>query len=87
MSRNPKNFGPFQRVPVISREALAELLVPKYLAEVPEKDGWGHPYEYRLQTGDLDPVVGSVHGLDDPGETIRVMAERRAVGKVILRLR
>ena len=40
-----------------------------------------------LLTGHLKPVVGSVHGLDNPGETIREMAERRAVGKVVLRMR
>jgi NADPH2:quinone reductase len=40
-----------------------------------------------LLTGHLNPIVGSVHGLDDPAGTIRVMAERRAVGKVVLRMR
>lgn len=40
-------------VPVISREALAKVLVPKYIAAIPETDGWGHPYEYRLETQDL----------------------------------
>src|SRR5262245_23853316 len=32
-------------IPVISREDLAKILVPKYIAAIPEKDGWGHPYE------------------------------------------
>ena len=40
-------------VPVISREELAKVLVPKYIEAIPEKDGWGHPYEYRLETQDL----------------------------------
>src|SRR6185436_14350617 len=39
-------------VPVISRDALAKILVPKYIQAIPEQDGWGHPYEYRLNTQD-----------------------------------
>ena len=41
------------RIPMISREELAKVLVPKYIAQIPEADGWGHPYEYRLETKDL----------------------------------
>jgi NADPH2:quinone reductase len=60
--------------------------------------GWlgGHP-EARMEigrrvaelmkTGHIRPIVGSIHGLDDPGATIREMLERRAVGKVVLRMR
>jgi hypothetical protein len=44
----------FSPIPVISREDLAKVLVPKYIAAIPEKDGWGNPYEFRLNTGDLD---------------------------------
>lgn len=36
------------RLPVISYQELAQLLVPQYLEAVPEKDGWGHPFEFRL---------------------------------------
>jgi hypothetical protein len=39
-------------VPEISREELAKILVPKYIPAIPQKDGWGHPYEYRLNTQD-----------------------------------
>ncbi|MDP9119990.1 MAG: hypothetical protein M3O15_01250 [Acidobacteriota bacterium] len=52
------------RIPVIGREELAKLLVPKYLAAIPENDGWGHPYEFRLATANL--------------EAVRVMAVRSA---------
>jgi hypothetical protein len=47
-------------VPVISREDLAKVLVPKYIPAIPEKDGWGHPYEFHLNTKDPDavPVMG-----------------------------
>jgi len=47
----------FQRVPVISREDLAALLVPKYIAAIPAEDGWGHPYEFRLNTKDPDAIT------------------------------
>src|SRR4051812_8516412 len=40
----------FSPIPVISREELAKVLVPKYIAAIPEKDGWGNPYEFRLNT-------------------------------------
>jgi hypothetical protein len=33
---------------VISAEELKDLLVPEYIARIPEKDGWGNPYEFRL---------------------------------------
>lgn len=44
----------FAVIPVISREELAKILVPKYIAAIPEKDGWGHPYEFRLNTQDAN---------------------------------
>jgi hypothetical protein len=34
--------------PAISYGELRKILVPVYLQEIPEKDGWGHPYEYYL---------------------------------------
>lgn len=40
------------QVPVISRADLERLLVPKYIARVPEKDAWGNAYEYRLNVQD-----------------------------------
>src|SRR4051794_17781760 len=44
----------FAAIPVISREELAKVLVPKYIAAIPEKDGWGNPYEFRLNTQDAN---------------------------------
>ena len=52
-------------VPVISREDLRKVLVPRYLAEIPEKDGWGNPYEFHLNT--TDPNAVRVMGLRSPG--------------------
>jgi hypothetical protein len=43
-------------VPEISREELEKLLVPKYLPSIPQQDGWGHPYEFRLNTADPSAV-------------------------------
>lgn len=40
------------KFPNIPRSKLEELLVPAYLQSVPEKDGWGHPYDIRLNVAD-----------------------------------
>ena len=40
-----------------------------------------------LQAGHIHPIVGSVHGLDEGGEALRALADRRAVGKVVIRVR
>jgi hypothetical protein len=37
----------------ISQEQLERLLVPRYIARLPAVDGWGHPYEVRLNTQNL----------------------------------
>ncbi|HEV2852834.1 MAG TPA: hypothetical protein VHC97_08530 [Thermoanaerobaculia bacterium] len=52
-------------VPVISREELTKILVPKYIASIPEKDGWGNSYEFHLNT--TDPNAVQVMGLRSPG--------------------
>lgn len=43
-------------VPVISREELEKVLVPKYIPSIPQQDGWGHPYDFRLNTQDPNAV-------------------------------
>jgi hypothetical protein len=43
-------------IPVISSEDLAKLLVPKYIDAIPATDGWGKPYEFRLQTKDPNAI-------------------------------
>lgn len=60
-STQPQNI---QDIPVISRADLAKILVPKYIAAIPEKDGWGHPYELHLTT---DPNAVTVFGLRSGG--------------------
>jgi ABC-type glycerol-3-phosphate transport system substrate-binding protein len=47
----------FAKIPVISRQELTALLVPKYIAAIPETDGWGHPYELRLNTKDPEAIL------------------------------
>lgn len=54
---------------------------PEYLREQ-----WGDLRRH-LESGALDPILGSVHPLDNAAEAIRELDERRATGKVILRTR
>lgn len=52
-----------ENIPLISLDELKKLLHPSdtffYIIEIPEKDAWGNPYEYRLKQGNavLDPQV------------------------------
>jgi hypothetical protein len=68
----------FDRIPAISHDDLAKLLVPKYLAAIPEKDGWGHPYEFHLNTADLHATT--IMGLRSPGRDGRFSGDSYAVG-------
>jgi hypothetical protein len=59
--------------PLISRQDLEDFLVPKYIQEIPEIDGWGSPYEVRLNT---DDVMGkTVMSIRSPGRDGRYSAE------------
>lgn len=49
----------------ISRAELVKILVPDYLQEVPETDGWGHPYEFYLNVA--DPQAREVMSIRSPG--------------------
>ena len=40
-----------------------------------------------VQSGDIDPPIGPVFPLDDAAAAIRVLDERRAVGRVLVRIR
>jgi hypothetical protein len=44
-------------IPAISRQDLAKVLVPRYIAAIPEQDGWGHPYDFHLDTKNPDAFV------------------------------
>jgi hypothetical protein len=67
----------FTRVPVISREELAAILVPRYIAAIPEADGWGHPYELRLNTKDPNATV--VMGVRSGGRDGQLSGDSYAV--------
>ncbi len=64
-AENEANSVDINAVPVISREDLEKILVPKYIAEIPKQDGWGHPYEFHLNT--KDPNAVRVMGLRSAG--------------------
>lgn len=65
-------------VPVISREELAKVLVPKYIASIPEKDGWGNPYEFHLNT--TDPNAEHVMGLRSAGKDGKLSGDVYVIG-------
>ncbi len=65
-------------VPVISREELAKVLVPKYIASIPEKDGWGNPYEFHLNT--TDPKAEHAMGLRSAGKDGRFSTDVYVIG-------
>ena len=47
---------------------------------------WGEILPF-IQSGDIDPPIGPVFALDDAAAAIRVLDERRAVGRVLVRIR
>ena len=66
------------KVPVISREDLRKILVPKYIAEIPEKDGWGNPYDFHLETN--NPEATMVMGLRSAGRDGQFSGDTYEVG-------
>lgn len=56
------------RYPPLSRAELQEILVPQYIQTVPERDGWGNPYEYFLNVEDpLAPNVMTIRSAGKDG--------------------
>jgi len=51
--------------PLISRDDLEDLLVPNYIAAIPETDAWGNPFEVRLNTDNL--MARTVMSIRSPG--------------------
>jgi hypothetical protein len=62
---NKRKTVNIQDNPEISRDDLEDFLVPKYLAQIPEKDAWGNPYEVRVNTDNL--MARTVIGIRSPG--------------------
>jgi hypothetical protein len=66
------------RLPVISYQELTQLLVPQYITAVPEKDGWGHPFEYRLDRE--HPLGKSVMAIRSAGADGTFSGDRYKLG-------
>jgi hypothetical protein len=62
----------------ISHAELEKILVPQYLQTVPERDGWGHPYELYLNVKNV--LAPQVMGIRSPGRDGRFSANRYSVG-------
>lgn len=65
------------RYSVLSLEELREILVPTYMQQVPEKDGWGNPFEYYLNIG--NPLAEQVMSIRSPGGDGRFSADSYTV--------
>ena len=63
--------------PPISFQELEKVLVPHYLAKLPETDGWGHPYEYYLNAA--DPTAERIMMIRSPGKDGRFSEGRYGV--------
>ncbi|HWM90128.1 MAG TPA: hypothetical protein VN493_05125 [Thermoanaerobaculia bacterium] len=68
----------FLLYPEISHSDLESLLVPQYIQSVPELDGWGHPYDYRLNTA--NPLAQQVMAIRSPGRDGAFSGNSYAVG-------
>jgi hypothetical protein len=61
-------FVDITRYSLISHEDLNEILVPRYLQEIPTEDGWGHPYEFYLGVDNVtSPQVMSIRSAGRDG--------------------
>ena len=65
-------------VPAISAAELEHVLVPKYIAAIPRTDGWGHPYEFRLNT--REPNADYVMAIRSPGADGKYAANLYTIG-------
>ncbi|MEO6193804.1 MAG: hypothetical protein ABIS20_12400 [Thermoanaerobaculia bacterium] len=62
---------------VISSQELKKLLVPQYLGQLPETDGWGYPFEFRVNVKD---VLGeNVMMIRSPGRDGKYSVEKYSV--------
>jgi NADPH:quinone reductase len=58
-----------------------------FLADLPFLQEQWRDVRPLVESGALDPVIGSVHPLEDAGQALLEMDERRARGKVLLQVR
>ncbi|HEX5715890.1 MAG TPA: DUF2059 domain-containing protein [Thermoanaerobaculia bacterium] len=59
--------------PVLSHDEVQSILLPQYMQTVPERDGWGHPYEYYLNVE--NPLAKHVMAIRSPGRDGRFSAD------------
>lgn len=64
--------------PEISHADLEKILVPEYITDIPELDGWGHPYEFHLNTE--NPMAERVMAIRSPGRDGEFSGEDYEVG-------
>jgi hypothetical protein len=64
--------------PPITQRDLAAVLVPQYIQAIPEKDGWGHPYQFFLDTA--HPLAKQVMGIRSAGRDGTFSAARYVTG-------
>lgn len=77
LGKNGKTVD-LENIPVISTSDLRKILVPKYIQEVPERDPWGNPYEYRLNT--QDPNAPQIISLRTPGQDGKFSGNAYSIG-------
>jgi len=65
-------------IPAISTAELERVLVPKYIDAIPHADGWGHAYEFRLNTS--DPNADYVMAVRSAGADGRYSGELYTIG-------
>jgi len=66
-----------KQYPPISRGELEKILVPQYIGEIPEKDGWSNPYEYYLNVA--EPLAPQVMSIRSPGRDGKFSATEYSV--------
>lgn len=64
-SSDPGKSVDLTTIPEISQTELEKLLVPTYLQELPEEDGWGNLYAYQLDVA--NPLSQQVMAIRSPG--------------------
>jgi hypothetical protein len=62
---NKRKTVNIQDNPETSRDDLEDFLIPQYLGQIPERDGWGNPYEVRINTDNL--MARTVISVRSPG--------------------
>jgi hypothetical protein len=71
----------WSRCPMASYDEVRQLLVPKYLAELPRTDAWGHPLEICVDRANVKTHAHYVLGVRSAGADGRFDGEEYAVGE------